>query len=248
MIHPAVDPLLEKLLHAAQAALGGQFLGLYLHGSLAVGDFNPATSDIDFVGVTSGPLAEPEIKSLEALHTRLLAADPKWAYQLEGSYIPAADLRRYDPLNGPYPSVHEGRFYLARHESHWILQRHILRKQGVILAGPGLRDLIDPVSAEDLRGALGQFLREWWLPLLDHPARLAGDDYQAYAVLTMCRMLYTFENGVIASKPVSARWAQAAFPAQAELIQRALDWPEKPLERVAEIRALIRFTARKILE
>jgi predicted nucleotidyltransferase len=35
-----------------QAVLRDRFIGLYLGGSLALGDFDPQRSDIDFVAVT----------------------------------------------------------------------------------------------------------------------------------------------------------------------------------------------------
>jgi hypothetical protein len=33
-------------------------------------------------------------------------------------------------------------------------------------------------------------------------------EYQAYAILTMCRALYTLQHGTVVSKSVAARWAQ----------------------------------------
>jgi hypothetical protein len=43
--------------------------------------------------------------------------------------------------------------------------------------------------------------------MLEEPKRLHSSEYQAYAIVTMCRVLYTLEHGTIVSKPVSARWA-----------------------------------------
>jgi len=35
--------------------------------------------------------------------------------------------------------------------------------------------------------------------------------YRPYGVLTMCRMRYTLQYGVVVSKAMTARWAQAAL-------------------------------------
>jgi len=44
-------------------------------------------------------------------------------------------------------------------------------------------------------------------------------------VLTMCRMRYTLQYGVVVSKPIAARWAQASLDARwTPLIQAALVW------------------------
>src|SRR5206468_6240914 len=49
--------------------------------------------------------------------------------------------------------------------------------------------------------------------------------YRSYAVLTMCRMRYTLQYGVVVSKPMAARWAQAAPDSRwTALIEAALGW------------------------
>ena len=88
-------------------------------------------------------------------------------------------------------------------------------------------------------------LRQWWLPMLAEPARLAGSrfGYRCYAVLTMCRMRYTLEHGSITTKPVAARWAIAALaPRWTPLIERALAWSPDAAPDLDETRALIRET------
>jgi hypothetical protein len=47
---------------------------------------------------------------------------------------------------------------------------------------------------------------------------------QAYAVLCLCRALYTDCHGEQLSKPQAARWAQRELPEWGDLIGRALDW------------------------
>ena len=49
---------------------------------------------------------------------------------------------------------------------------------------------------------------------------------QAYAILTMCRALYAYNNCWQVSKQQAARWVQSNFPHWAALIGRALEWRE----------------------
>jgi len=235
----------EALLDGVKETLGEQMVGLYLYGSMASGDFDPQTSDIDFLVVTRGMLSEAQIVALGAMHARLWAAGPKMAAKLEGKYLPLADLPRFEAQAGPFPTVNEGEFFLARQESDWVIQRWVLREQGVTVMGPPLA-LIEPVSPEMLRGAVLGYLREWWMPMLARPARLEKSDYQAYAILSMCRALYTLRFGEIASKPVSARWAQAEFISWAGLIESALSWrPGGELGLARETADWIGFTLRQ---
>ncbi len=52
-----VNEILLLLLTRVKHTLGKQFTAMYLYGSLASGDFNPKSSDIDFVVVTESNLA-----------------------------------------------------------------------------------------------------------------------------------------------------------------------------------------------
>jgi predicted nucleotidyltransferase len=56
----------------SRAALGNNFVGLYLLGSLAIGDFD-LTSDVDFVIVTNTELSNGEVELVQSAHTKLIA-------------------------------------------------------------------------------------------------------------------------------------------------------------------------------
>jgi hypothetical protein len=257
--YPDVNAVLHVLLSGAQTILGPHFVGMYLYGSLVGGDFDPQRSDVDFVVVTADALPDKMIAALEALHARIAAsgstaltgAGSKWAAKLEGAYVPQQTLRRHNPIAPPCPHINEGHFYLAPLGSDWVLQRHIIREQGVVVAGPAPQTLIDPVQPDELRRAVLGFLREWWAPMLHDPdPRLHGGEYQAYAVLTMCRALYTLQYGTVVSKPVAARWARGALGERwAVLIGQALAWRrDAPLDnggtafRMDETLDFIRYT------
>ena len=244
-LYPDVNAVLQVLLSDVQAIIGNHFVGMYLYGSLATGDFDSQRSDIDFVVVTTNDLPNEMIQDLEAMHSRIAASGSKWATKLEGSYIPQDALRRHDPADAPCPCVNEGHFYMARLGSDWVIQRHILREQGVVVTGPAPQTLIDPVQPNDLRRAVLGFLHEWWSPMLHEPdPRLHSGEYQAYAVLTMCRALYTLQYETVVLKTVAARWAQETLGERwAALIEGALAWPhDVQSDNVNETLDFIRHT------
>lgn len=247
-VHPtpfeAVNNMLEKLLLGAQSVLENNFAGLYLYGSLASGDFDLQTSDIDFLVVTFDEISDEAIWSLQAMHENLWQSGGKLAAKLEGSYVPLRDLRRYEASDKKYASVNEGKFYLGRHGSDWIIQRHILREQSVTVAGASLQSSIDRIQPDDLRRAVAGLLNEWWSPMLENPAFIKDDEYQAYAVLTMCRALFTLEHGTVASKPVSARWAREKLDESwSELIEQSLNWKHgEQINKLNEVLNFIRHT------
>lgn len=206
-----VNDLLLRLLSNAKDILRDQFIGMYLYGSLSSGDFDPESSDIDFLFVTTDMLSDETVSQLEAMHQQTWATSGKRAGKLEGAYVPQSLVRRHDPNGTQCPTINEGKFYLDRPGSDWIIQRHVVREYGVVVEGPDPKVLIDFVSPDDIREAVRGVLREWWFPMLENPAWLRDNSrgYHSYAILTMCRALHAFEHGTIASKPVAARWAQA---------------------------------------
>ena len=72
---------------------------MYLQGSFAVGDADE-DSDVDFMAAIVEPLSQEEVTSLTAIHASLYEREGYWPKHLEGSYAPAAALRRYE-LNQP---------------------------------------------------------------------------------------------------------------------------------------------------
>ena len=249
--YPDVNKILNLLLTSVQEILGNQLVGVYLYGSLSSGDFNPETSDIDFLVVTTSTLSDKAIAELRSMHQRIWKSELKWAHKLEGSYIPKRDIRRHDPHSAPCPTVNEGKFYLDKRGSDWIIQRHVIREQGTVLLGPDPKTLIEPVSPEDIRHAVKGVLQEWWLPMLEDPSWLKnhGSEYHAFAILTMCRALYAMKHGTIVSKPMAARWAQKELGERwGQVIERSLaqQTSSEDHDLYNESLDLIRFTMNNI--
>ena len=246
--YPEVKSLLEELLAGIQSVLGDRFVGMYLDGSLTGGDFDSA-SDIDFLVVTESEVSGGPFSELQAMHDRVAETDPRWGVELEGSYISRSAIRRYDPALAMHPNLERGkgdRLKMVHHDEDWIIHYHVVRERGIPLFGPDPKTLIDPVSPEDLRQAMRKILRGWWAAFVEDPAPLKRPGYQSYAVLSLCRILYTLDLGTVASKTDAARWAQESLGDRWQaLIERALEGrlnpgPETPAEELKETQDFIR--------
>ncbi len=206
--YPEVNLLLQTLLKEAQTILDGQFVGMYLFGSLTSGDFDQ-DSDIDVVVVTEEEISDDVFAALDVMHKRIYAGDSPWTIQLEVSYIPKRALCRYDPANALHPHIDRGsdEFFMMQHNESWIVQRYVLYERGIALAGPAPQTLIDLVSPDDLRQAMLVILDGWAAQILKEPARIKQRGGQTYTVLSICRILYTLQYGTVVSKREAARWA-----------------------------------------
>ncbi|MBA3534545.1 MAG: DUF4111 domain-containing protein [Ardenticatenales bacterium] len=232
--YPDVNGLLEDLLRRVQSLLGNQVVGLYLFGSLTSGDFDE-DSDVDVLVVTDGELSQHLVSSLAVMHERIAVSHSPWGTQLEVSYIPQRALRRHDPDNALHPHLDRGkgeRLHWTQHGSDWVTQRYVLRERGITVVGPPPTALIDPVSSKELRQAMRVLLQEWIVPLLHNPTPIANWGYQSYLVLSLCRILYTLQEGTVVSKPTAACWAQQTLnPQWHSLIDRAWlgrHYPDEP--------------------
>ncbi|MGO8948672.1 MAG: aminoglycoside adenylyltransferase domain-containing protein [Ktedonobacterales bacterium] len=249
--YPAVNAVVHELLTSIQAILGAQLRGMYLLGSLALGDFHPQESDLDLVIVTAGTLSDEIFASLRELHRRFDHSASAWAARLDAVYIPQDVLRESFPTAARYPILEwPGLLVLEPLESGWPIQRYTFREYGVVLSGPDPRSLLDPVNPDDLRQASAAIVERWreqahrdqeWVAWLREP------DNHTFVVLTLCRLLYTLETGSVASKPAAARWVERTLPSRwSGLIGRATTGQhatdDEPEDAVNNTLALLEYT------
>jgi hypothetical protein len=246
--YPEIDATLAALLSGSRSLFGDDLFGMYLSGSLAGGGFDSETSDIDFVVVTHGEIGMKMQAGLAALNLRIQASGSPWAAKLEGSFLPVRVFEDFNPACASFPTIGMGGRYGLKHKGiEHALQRHMLREHGIALAGPEPKAFIAPVDAAALKAETLAVLHGWWRSQVDDPVRLERRGYQAYAVLTMCRMLYTLETGAVASKPAAARWARPRIADRwRDVIDRAVVWRDGDgVDDFAATQELIRWMLRE---
>lgn len=212
--HADVDAVVGELRDAIRAILGERVVGLYLYGSLALGDFDRARSDIDLIAVTDRAVTAAAFARLAGMHARVRAGDSPWAERIEVAYIARDALDLPAPDATTHPQLEKGR-ELAREplEIGWPFQRHTLREHGITVAGPAPATLLRPVAQGEMVAAALAITASWRRSRAD-PDWLAwvGDRHeQCFVLLTLCRNLYLLQHGHLASKPAAARWAQTAL-------------------------------------
>ena len=250
-----LNGVLGQLVARAQAVLGGNFVGAYLQGSFAVGDFDEQ-SDVDFLIVTARDITPAEQPALQALHAELFKLPSPWAQHLEGSYAPAAVIRRWtpeprDPPEEPRPPgwgdpgmagmparaypflyLNNGAERLVRseHDNSQVV-RWCLREKGITLAGPPPAELVDAVTPEALRAEIRALFRRVTTLWLGGSVPIDANWLQAFIVTQYCRMLHSLETGTVTSKKAASAWARGRLdPKWAGLIDSAWRIGRSPLE------------------
>lgn len=223
----AIQEQIDTLLAHLRTVLSGNLLGIYLHGSLAMGNFNPERSDIDLLAVTSHRMPV-EIKRdiVELLLRSSLAPRPiEISFLVEQEMHP---LRHPLPFDLHYSEAWRERYREALHNSTWWawndetrydndLAAHltITRTRGICLYGKPAREVLPAVPPEYYaRAIIGDFddaLRE-------------REQMPVYFVLNTCRVLAFLRGDHILSKDEGGSWALQALPEeQHAIVAWALD-------------------------
>lgn len=244
---------LEQTLRRLQAVLGANFVGAYPYGSLATGEVDAASSDLDVLITVAGEVDDEAGSRLRRIFADLVGVGGLWTGRFEAAILPLPLLRRSPPpaphahvcMNTAIPSFWFGKDVLG---PEWILNLHSVWTGNVSYAGPLPRTFIAPVSPQEIRDDVRNLLRNFWSTHLHGPEWMKPRKYQAFTILTMCRALYSAEFGTMISKPGAAAWATATLePRWAPVIRRALEWRHDPTpdEEMAETLSFLRFVVGK---
>jgi predicted nucleotidyltransferase len=241
---PNIPKELESLFNSVSEQflklLGQNLVGIYVYGSLTQGAFDPARSDVDLVVATRRDLSDGQIERLgKWLDTQ--AAANEWTTRLQMMIIASREIFTMDAR-----AVHYQFGKLRRDGSDgnpipWI---NIL-ESGITLYGPRPSEFVPEITSEMVNDTmvrelgylseeLGKTDSEW----RDMPK------YRAYAVLTVCRILYTLRKDRIVSKPRAAIWALRTLPAEWHALVNAAvahDAGQAAKLPLREIQGFVRF-------
>lgn len=225
-----VDSLCTAIQHIADSSL----VGIYLHGSLAMGCFNPHRSDIDLLAVTAEGLRVEQKRDL----IETLVTGGSAPYDTHGLTRPVeisvVRLSDFNPWQYPTPyDLHYSEDWrqssmVALATGGWHtwngstatdtdLAAHItlLNYRGITLAGQPILSVFPDVPRADYADSLLRDAR-------DIRANAAANP--AYSILNLCRMLAFFRDGLITSKDEAGAWAVIHAPeAHRDIIGQALD-------------------------
>src|ERR1700693_3980524 len=86
---PGLGSFLGLAVASWRSALGRNLAGVYIHGSLSTGAFNPRISDVDVLVTTRVLTDEPANERLQEVHRAMHGfGDERWADRLEAMFIP----------------------------------------------------------------------------------------------------------------------------------------------------------------
>jgi Domain of unknown function (DUF4111)/Nucleotidyltransferase domain len=221
-----IEDLLDRLAGGIRRNTNNTLVGLYVYGSLVTGDFDRDRSDIDLLAVVGQGVDDDTFGRLEKMHAHFVEDHPAWEDRIEVAYVPTTALRDFRTETSQIAVISPGEpFHFKLAGKDWLLNWYMVRQVGFALYGPPPEALIPDISqtefVEAVRAQAGAW-KEWVY-------RMRTPGAQSYAVLTLCRALYTHAHGGQASKKQAALWAAERLPEWEPLIQRSVLWmSERP--------------------
>jgi len=235
---PDVREVARRHLAILDAVAPGLVVGLYLTGSVTLGDYRPGRSDIDFMAFTSRCVIEPDVVALLADVHAALPADLRAALpdtdHYDGNYVALAGLPAVPDDEPPAPHVVNGTFH-GNDPNHQLTPATWAEfaKYAIAVRGPERSELGISVSPDRLnRWLLGNLNGYWKHSAADGIEVLRSHDscealpadVVAWMALGAARLHYTLATGDIASKSAAGKYAISLFPGYASVVTAALTW------------------------
>lgn len=202
---------INEFVFSCERHLQQNLIGVYLHGSLAMGCYNPQTSDIDLLVVVKKRLTADTRKKL--IEEILLLEEKYYSCHLEMSVILEEQAKQPHyptPFDLHYSKEHKIKYVEYPNyscsdgfDSDLVAHMMITYYRGKMLYGKEIHQVFSPIKQEYYIAAC----------LLDvNDSRWKIREKPVYYSLNLCRMLYFLREGIIASKQEGGEWALNILP------------------------------------
>lgn len=237
-----VDKVLQSFLDNIRRIYRERLVGVYLYGSLVSGDFDLDSSDIDLMIVTSFRITAKDLAVLRRMHDSLARDNPDWDNRIDVVYLSAKAIKEFRTEKGPVVISSGEPLHIREGEplKDWLQNWYIVRENSKTLFGLPPKSVIPPITREECAEAIRRYAAE----INERVKHSLNQKGQAYAILTMCRVLCFLKTGEQASKKQAALWAQQQLPEWSGIIQKAVAWRQEQREESTDNTATLPETTR----
>lgn len=218
-----VKEFVYHLLDRTKEIVGEKLVGFYVHGSLAMGGFNPESSDIDILVVTPDSLSIDTKRIL----AKLLLQCSNNPFPIEISFLNEVQLKSW---KHPTP-------FDFHYSEHWRKRYEEELEKGTMLYFNDLpredADLAAHITLMNQRGIViwGRMIREVFpiVPTTHYISSIMADFEDClenivrdpvYCMLNLLRVYWYVKEGVISSKQEAGNWGLHVLPIEVHSIIR----------------------------
>ena len=241
--------ILDEIINESKKILGENLIGIYLHGSMAMGCFNPDKSDIDLIIVIEDDMSDAQKLVLMEHIVLLNRQAPR-----KGLEISVVKRKYCKPF--VYPTPFELHFspmhlkwfqdapqdYVEKMKGEDIdLAAHftIIREYGIVLWGEKIEEVFAPVPRKNYLASIYADIENATDVILEEPV---------YIILNLCRVLAFVKDGLYLSKEKGGRWGMEHLPSEYHpVIAQALQCYSSDKDMIIEKEDAV-FFAEKLLQ
>lgn len=203
--------ILNIIVERYRKVLSNNLVGIYLHGSLAMGCYTNK-SDIDFLVVVKEPI---DLKTKKDLIQSILYLNDLPEKGVEMSIILEEYAKNFvypTPFELHYSDFHRDRYlndsdYICGNGTDKDLAAHltIIIYRGVCLYGKEIKEVFGGVPPADYIDSIIYDVENAKIDILENPV---------YIILNLCRVLYYLREKAISSKLEGGNWGKEMLPQQ----------------------------------
>ena len=189
--------------------------GVYIYGSIALGAFDEAKSDIDFIVLLRRAVNEQELAMLQDIHVQM----NKYALgkRMDGLYTQASMIGKTNEELLAYPYCTDGivevGYWDVNHITWWVLKEH-----GITLQGIPIGDLNIPTKWDDVLKTLAYNMNNYWFNKSKKTYLFLSDGMVEFAACTISRIICSLELRAILSKDEAVRLCIDLLPERWHLL------------------------------
>lgn len=204
-----------NLLYKTKEILKEDFIGFYLHGSLAIGGFNSKSSDIDVLVITNKTMTVGTKRKL----ADLLLSFSNEPFPVEISFLNEKQLNNWThpcPFDFHYSEFWRGRYQddlskstyqhlngEVRNDADLAAHITVLNHRGLSLEGPPINEVFPSVPRSHYISSIMGDFQECLENIEEDPI---------YCVLNLIRVFWYLKEGVISSKQEAGNWGLSFLP------------------------------------
>lgn len=220
-----VNNIIEKLISGHKRIFEDRTVGFYLYGSLIWGDFDIDSSDIDTLCVITSEITVEELEKLRVMHEEIVCENPRWRNRIEVHYAPLDGIKNFRTVPFKMGNISPGELlHIIDSGMDWIDEWYCVQEYAITLYGLDKKIVIPHIEKYEFVQTICRYAQSFRERIRTCKESCYS---QAYAILTLCRALYTLKNEEQISKPAAARWAMEFLPEYSDVISSALMWRQE---------------------
>jgi predicted nucleotidyltransferase len=241
--------ILKETLTDLHSIIGRNLLGIYLYGSLAMGCYQPRTSDIDLIFITKEKMTKEDQKSILEHLKKTCSKDRR----IELSIIDLGVVQ-----NPRYPMLvnlhyeYWGNVFENEEDKEILSNLYTTKKRGFRVWGAPIEDVFSSIPTRYHVKSIIEDILHTRRYIHDGPERI-GYDVTVYWILGSCRILAFIKEEKVLSKLEGGQWGLSNLPNEFHsLIKQAIlchrgKKREKPVWDYRELETFADYMTRTIL-